>query len=310
MNKALIMGITGGFGGHVAQALLKNGWQIKALMRTPEKLPARFTGTEVIKGDAANHRDVENAAEDVDVIIYGVNPANYAWEGVVGPLLENVASVAEAHKLTIVFPGNVYNYNPAEGPDFSETMAQHPVTSKGRMRVDLENRLKQAAEHGAQVIILRMGDFIGRDAGSTWLGQMIKADRQGYILKTTGPHEIKHSWANLPDAASVVAMLLEKRKNLAQFSLFNFKGYQISFEELARAIEQASGKNIKLTSFPWFVFRLFAPFSHLFKSLIEMRYLWNQPVNLKQEKLEKVLNGNVPETPLTKALTDTGLIND
>jgi NADP-dependent 3-hydroxy acid dehydrogenase YdfG len=43
MKKALVMGITGGFGGHVAQALADRGWSLKALLRDPAKLPSRFS---------------------------------------------------------------------------------------------------------------------------------------------------------------------------------------------------------------------------------------------------------------------------
>ena len=42
---ALVIGVTGSFGGHAAQALLKHGWRIRALARDPEprrrRKPAR-----------------------------------------------------------------------------------------------------------------------------------------------------------------------------------------------------------------------------------------------------------------------------
>jgi len=309
MKKVLILGITGGFGGHVAQSLTENGWQINALVRNPEKLPERFQNIQVFKGDVANRGEVERAAADVDVIIYGVNPANYAWEGVVMPLLENVVSIAEEKSLTIIFPGNVYVYDPADGPDFSECSVQHPLTSKGVMRVEMENRLKQAADNGAKVIILRMGDFIGKGAESTWLKQIVKVTKKGYVLTAPGPQSLKHSWTNLPDAAATVTRLLERRNELDAFSVFNFKGYQVSLDNIAVAISKTSHKTVMVKKFPWFVIKLMAPFSHLFKSLIEMRYLWNQEINLDEEKLMKTLDGNVPHTSLQQALAESGLLN-
>ena len=74
------MGITGGFGGHVAQALARKGYSIRALMRDPVKLPKRFKGADVFTGDAANIEDVRTAAEGVDLIVYGVNPPTYRWD--------------------------------------------------------------------------------------------------------------------------------------------------------------------------------------------------------------------------------------
>ena len=309
MKKVLILGITGGFGSHVAQSLTENGWQIKALMRDPEKLPERFQNIQVIKGDVANRGDVELAAADVDVIIYGVNPANYAWEGVVMPLLENVVSIAEEKSLTIIFPGNVYVYDPADGPYFSECSAQHPLTSMGVIRVEMENRLKQAAGNGAKVIVLRMGDFIGKGAESTWLKQIIKVTKKGYVLTAPGPQSLKHSWTNLPDAAETITRLLERRNELDTYSVFNFKGYQASLDNIAAAISKTSHKTVMVKKFPWFVIKLMAPFSHLFKSLIALRYLWNQEINLDEEKLMKTLDGNVPHTSLEQALAESGLLN-
>ncbi|MDH5394525.1 MAG: NAD(P)H-binding protein, partial [Gammaproteobacteria bacterium] len=244
MKTALIMGISGGFAGHVAQSLARNGWKIKTMMRNPEKLPEQFKGTEVIKGEVASPSDVRKATEAVGVIVYGVNPANYAWQGVALPLLENVAKVAEEKALTIVFPGNVYIYNPEEGPEFTEQSASHPPTSKGMIRRDMEKRLKQAAENGAKVITLRMGDFIGKAAKSTWLQQMIKPSKKGYVLTATGTHDLKHSWANLPDAANTVTKLLTLNETLPAYSEFNFKGYQMSIDEIATAIKQATDKPV------------------------------------------------------------------
>lgn len=309
MKKVLIMGITGGFGGHVATSLANNGWQIKALMRNPEKLPEKFHAYEVIKGDAASRHDIEKAAMDVDVIIYGVNPANYAWDGVVMPLLENVAAIAEEKKLTIVFPGNVYVYDPADGPDYSETTEHHPVSPKGVMREEMEKRLKRASNQGAQVIILRMGDFIGKGANSTWIKQILKSTKKGYALSATGPRTLKHSWANLPDAANTISLLLNKREQLNSFNEFNFKGYQVSFNDISVAIEVATHKKVIVKNFPWFIIKLIAPFSVLFKGLFEMQYLWHHEINLDDKKLTKELEGNIPHTALSKALIESGVLS-
>jgi len=302
------MGITGGFGGHVAQALVRNGWQIKALMRNPEKLPEQFRSVEVIKGDAANRDDVNKASEGVDTIIYGVNPPNYNWTGIAEPLLENVALVAEEKKLTIVFPGNVYVFDPTDGTEFSENSPHHAVTSKGIIRIEMEKRLKQASKRGAKVLILRMGDFIGKDANSTWLKLLIKQGKESVTLTTTGSQSIKHSWANLPDVASTIVRLLEQNDELESFEELNFKGYQLSFDEIAEVIHRVSGKPVKLKKLPWIFFRIFSPFSVLFKGLVEMRYLWDREINLKDEKLNDVLGDDLPYTSFAEALLESGLL--
>lgn len=307
MKTALIMGISGGFGRHVAQALVHQGWHLKALLRNPAHLPEHFHDAEVIQGDAGNIEDVRLAAEGADLIVYAVNPANYHWDGVVLPLLENTAKVAEENGQTVVFPGNVYVFDPDDGPDFDELSPIHPPTSKGEMRKAMETRLKLASERGAKVIIFRMGDFIGAGAPSTWLCQLIKPMKSGYNLLTTGPQDLIHSWTYLPDAANTVAQLAAIKDELKPYNVFHFKGYRVSFLDMAHAIEQASGKDVKLKPFPWLVIRLLAPFNALFRGLVEMRYLWQTEINLTDDKLHSVLNKPIPQTPLVDALVQSNL---
>jgi len=107
MKTALIMGIGGGFGGHVAKQLLKDGWTVKALVRSDAKLAAPFQGIECIIGDAADRSAIARAAQGVDVIVYGINPRYDRWEKDSMPLLETMLSVAEEQSVQVVFPGNV-----------------------------------------------------------------------------------------------------------------------------------------------------------------------------------------------------------
>jgi len=308
MKKALVMGVTGGFGGHVAQALVERGWSLKALMRDPAKLPPRLSSTEVVIGDAGNLAEVRAAAQGVDLMVYGISPAAYNWTGKAVPWLENAATVAEELGLTMVFPGNVYVFDPEDGPDFDEDAPIHPISSRGQMRQTMEQRLILASQRGARIIIIRMGDFIGAHAPSTWMAQLLRSGKRGYTLNATGPVELPHSWAYLPDVAQTVAELVTIKDQLTAYNVFHFKGYQTSFADLAKTINAATGKKVIIRNFPWWFMRLASPFSVLFRGLVEMRYLWNRPVNLTEKKLVSVLKRPVPHTPLGEALLKSGLI--
>ncbi len=309
MKTALVMGITGGFGGHVAQALARKGYSIRALMRDPAKLPQRFEGADVVAGDAAKIEDVRAAAEGVDLIVYGVNPPKYRWEGVVLPLIENTARIAEEKSLTVVFPGNVYVFDPKDGPLFDENAPHNPVSSKGQMRKEMEARLKTASENGARIIIIRMGDFIGENLASGWLQFLVKSTKKGYALSAAGRRDLIRTWAYLPDVGRTVAELVEKKDLLKPFSVFHFKGYQISFNDIKQAMEQASGRPVSMGSFPWIALQLMSPFNKMFKELLEMRYLWKEEVNLDETKLERTLGKAVPYTPLSEALLECSFID-
>lgn len=308
MKTALIMGVTGGFGGAVARSLHAQGWSLRALMRQPERLPADFSGIEIIQGDASVYDDVATAAEGVDVIVYGVNPGNYDWNGKAVPWLEQTAAVAEERGITIVFPGNVYVLNPADGPIFDESAPIAPVSGKGRIRQAQEARLLLAAQRGARVIILRCGDFIGADAPSTWMQHLVKPGKQGYTVSATGNPSLPHTWAYLPDVAQVVSRLLAMGPELAAFEVCHFKGLEFSFQELAETVQKISGKPVRLKKFSWAFFKMFAAFSRLFSGLLEMRYLWDQQVHLSDRKLRGLLQQPVSYTPLDKVLPASGLV--
>jgi nucleoside-diphosphate-sugar epimerase len=302
MKKVLIMGITGAFGAAVAQSLKDAGWSIKALLRDPARLPEQFKGIEVVQGDVSQIDRIRIAVEDVELVVYGINPAKYDWKDKALPWLENTAQIVEEQKLTLVFPGNVYVYNPQDGPDFDEESGHQPISSKGTIREAMENRLQVAAQNGARIIILRLGDFFAPNLPSSWLAAVLKSQSKSYQLATPGPSNLKHTWAYLPDVAQALALLVDKRENLPEYAEFNFAGYQVTWLEIAEALQRIKQTPVKIKAFPWWLLRLLKPFSVMFASLLEMRYLWQTEINLKDQKLVEFLGQPLPQTPLQEAL--------
>jgi nucleoside-diphosphate-sugar epimerase len=308
MKTALVLGITGGFGGHVAAALAADGWRIRALVRDPARVSPRWQAAELLTGDAANFDDVARAAEGVALIVYGVNAPYPEWDGTVLPWLDVTAQVAEARRLTVVFPGTVYNYDPADGPLFDERAPMRPVSHKGELRQAMEARLKLASERGARVLILRCGNFIGAHTPGSWLAHLLKPTRRGYVLSTAGPRGLRHAWAYLPDLAQTIVALLAQAATLPAFSVFHFRGYEASFEDIAATVAAATGVRVRFKRFPWWALRLASPVSPWFRSLVEMRYLWQADIRLDESRLARALGGAVAHTSLADAMTAAGLI--
>ena len=308
MRTALVMGITGGFGGHVARELARNGWQIRALVRDSKRLPINTPAFEAVPGDAANIADVRRAADGVDLVVYGVNAPYPKWEGTVVPMLEVTATVAEETGATILFPGNVYTLNPADGAKFEngfdESAPIDPPTRKGELRAQMEARLKLAAGRGARVIIIRCGDFIGVGAQS-WVQHLVKPNRKGYTLQAASDPALVHTYAYLPDVARVAAKLVAKVDEYANFNVFHFKGIRANFFDIAKSIEEVTGRPVKMGKFPWAVLKIIGVFSPMMRSVVEMRYLWLSEVNLSDQKLESCLGRPVSYTPIGRALKDT-----
>ena len=150
---ALVLGATGGIGGEAAAALLRHGWRVVAMARGPAKgrrPTARAHAATWVVGDATNAADVRRAAEGVQAIIHAVNPPGYRrWGQLVLPMIENSIAAAKAIGARVVLPGTIYNYGYDAFPNLDEDSPQHPVTEKGRIRVELEQRLEAGSLAGA-----------------------------------------------------------------------------------------------------------------------------------------------------------------
>jgi nucleoside-diphosphate-sugar epimerase len=305
---ALVMGITGGIGNEVARSLLARGWQVRALHRRPDEvMDATGLGNQVewVKGDAMHRADVIRAAAGVAVIVHAVNPPKYHnWGGLALPMLENTIAAAKAERARVLFPGTVYNFGPDALPGLSEGSPQNPLTRKGRIRVQMEDRLKEATGQGARVLIVRAGDYFGPRAGNTWFSQGLLANqRKVRRVFYPGPRHIGHAWAYLPDLAEAMARLLEQEARLADFDVFHFRGLWLARgADMADAICRAAGISTRrIHAFPWWGVRLAAPLVEMCREMLEMRYLWNTPVELDNTRLCALI-GPEPRTPLDEAV--------
>lgn len=311
MNRvALLIGATGGVGSETARALLAAGWTVRALNRSPERAQrtAQLAGVEWLKGDAMDRAQVVAAAAGASVVVHAANPPGYKnWKGLALPMLESSIAAAEAVGARLVLPGTVYNFGPDAAVLLDESAPQNPVTRKGKIRVAMEERLREAARGGVPVLIVRAGDFFGPRAGNSWFSQgVVKPGRALRSVTYPGQHDAAHAWAYLPDLARAIVQLLERGDELQQFEVFHFGGHAFARGvELAEATRAAAGISAaRIRSFPWFAVYLLSPFVETFREMLEMRYLWSRSLLLDNRKLVAFL-GREPHTPLEQALTTT-----
>ncbi|HVM99918.1 MAG TPA: NAD-dependent epimerase/dehydratase family protein [Caulobacteraceae bacterium] len=315
---ALIIGATGSFGLHAAEALIKHGWTVRALARDPAAAAARVGDRSPIawvKGDAMDRASVVAAAEGVQLIVHAANPPGYRnWKGTVLPMSDNAIAAAKASGARLVIPGNVYNYAPDSGPAIGEAAPQVPATRKGAIRVEMERRLRAASEDGVKVLILRAGDFFGPAAPNSALAWLAQKSR-GRLSGVYSPGPAAHAFAYMPDLGETLALLADAEHRLGAFEVFHFRGqWMADGRAFGEAMRRAAGDpKLPINSFPWIVVRAAAPFNETFRELLEMRYLWEKPIGLDNAKLVRFL-GEEPHTPIETALrvtlTDMGLIEE
>uniref|UniRef100_B0T882 NAD-dependent epimerase/dehydratase n=1 Tax=Caulobacter sp. (strain K31) TaxID=366602 RepID=B0T882_CAUSK len=298
---ALVIGAAGGIGGEAAAALARHGWTVRGLTRRP--MPAR-AGLDWISGDAMVAADVARAAQGVCLIVHAANPPGYKnWGKLVLPMLDNTLAAAKANGARILLPGTVYNFGLEALPLIDETAPQNPTTRKGKIRVEMERRLKAASTQGTPVLIVRAGDFFGPHAGNNWFGQLVI--KPGAPLKSVTEPSAKglaHAWAYLPDLAETMARILERADRLSAFEVFHFGGHLLAWGEMAASVRRVTGQpKLPVMGFPWWLVMALSPVVRIFGEMAEMRYLWREPLVLDDRKLRAFL-GDVPHTPLDRAV--------
>lgn len=309
---ALILGATGGIGSEVAKRLQESGWTINALHRQAKTRNAPSDNFRWIQGDAMNQSDVMQAAKGAALIVHAVNPPGYRnWAQLVLPMLDNSIAAARKVGARILLPGTVYNYGPDAFPVLCEDSPQHPVTRKGAIRVEMERRLAAATETGVRSLVVRAGDFFGASAANNWFSQaLVKPGLPVTTVSNPGTRGIGHQWAYLPNVAETMCRLVDLDASLDDFSMFHMNGHwDIDGTQMVKAIRRVvlhenSESAVRIKALPWWAMMAIAPFVRTLREMKEMRYLWQQPVRLNNERLIDVLERE-PHTPLDEAVRTT-----
>lgn len=301
---ALVLGITGGYGGAMASALDRAGWALRALVRDADRgaAAAERLGleAELVVGDVLDPSSLATATQGCEVIVHGVNPAYDRWDPFILEAGHAVAEAASRSGATVLFPGNVYNYAPAL--DVDEDTPSAPPSKKGALRVELEQIMLAATKRGARLIVLRGGDFFGEGTSSSWIQFMVEKALKGGKLTYPTKLSTRHQWAYLPDFAATHVALLEHRGDLPAAAFFHFGGHTLSGDEFVEAARGALGRpELGVSSLPWWGLRLISPFSSMMKAIVEMRYLWDEELIMSDARLQQTL-GEVPHTPFLEAL--------
>ncbi len=313
----LVLGAAGGIGGETARQLHAAGWHVRAWVhhRPVTDGPAPSERWSEVSGDARSAADVLRAAAHVHVIVHAVNPPGYRhWAEHGLPMLDHSIAAARATGARLVLPGNLYGYGPevyANGDGVvDESTPQNPITRKGAVRVEMEQRLRSAAAQGVRSLILRCGDFFGPRPGGSWLSQgILQPGRPVRRLIWPGRRGTGHSWAYLPDVAAVLVRLLARETELQDLEVFHFGGHwdgdgNRMLSEIRRAVSEHDGGNPAVWPLPWPLIRAAGLVSPFMAELAEMRDLWRYPLQLNDRRLRTFL-GDVPITTWPDAVSAT-----
>ncbi len=322
-STVLILGARGRLGLAAAQAFAQAGWQVLAQVRPAARgpvLPA-IPGVWWMPVAVDDTAALAAQAQGAQVVVHALNPAytHKAWRAEVPALMEAAIAITRQLRATLMLPGNVYNFGEAMPPLLREDTPQAATGFKGRMRVQLEQRLHAATQGGdMRAIVLRAGDFFGSGTGS-WIDQAIAKDLPQGRITWPGPPDVATPWAYLPDLARTFVRVAQERDRLAAFECLHFAGHHATAQPwlhsfTAIAAEQgwlpAAGA-LRVGRLPWPLLRVMGWVVPTFAALADMRYLWTTPHRLDNTRL-RALIGDEPHTPfdqaVRQALADLGLV--
>lgn len=300
-SKVTVLGINGHIGQHAVKAFASAGWEVVGMGRS-NKQP--IEGVKFVQGDAESVADMRASIGDAEVVVNALNLPYDKWFN--GAMEAQTAKVIEAMGTsgkTLLYPGNIYNFA-ASVRDVTPDAPQHPARPRGEIRVRAEAMLKAAAMRGEmQVIIIRAGDFFAPGNHGDWFDQGILAQK-GKIAAGPGDRAIGHSWAYLPDLGRAFEKLAWHRQELSAFENFHFAGHFVTPEQLVGAIQKAAPKPMKVVAFPWMLLSLMGLFSPVLREVTKMRYLWQNPMRLRDDRLDTLLGPGFA-TPFEEAISAT-----
>jgi nucleoside-diphosphate-sugar epimerase len=303
-GRIVVLGGAGQFGREAALAFRAAGWQVASQVRGSSAAGAA-PGTEIIEVDARDSESVIAAARGADVVLHALNVPYTDWARFALPFADTAIAAARDNDATLVFPGNLYNFGRHMPGIIDEITPMRPTSRKGAIRVEIEARLRRAAENGTRVIVLRAGDFFGVDGSGhgsgSWFDRAIIRQIGSGQLTYPGPLDVVHEWAYVPDLAQALVRLVEARADLPPFASFGFAGHAVTGHEFTAAIARACRRKFKVDGMPWRMLKTLGLVVPVFRELSEIAYLWSTPHVIDRARLTGVI-GEMPQTPLDQAI--------
>ena len=297
-GQILVLGAAGRLGFAASEAFRDAGWSVKGLVR-PGAAWRAPQGIDLIE---TNDRAVAvKVARGTDIVLHALNAPYTGWDQHALPLAYSAIEAAEQSGATLMFPGNVYNYGAGMPPVLDETTPMQPTSRKGKLRDEVELRLREASDRGVRTIILRAGDFFGRGRGS-WFDLVLVKELAKNKITYPGPLDVVHEWAYLPDYIDALIRLAGIRAKLGPFETFGFPGHAVTGQEFVTAIAKASGRPLKVGHINWWMMRTVGSIWKMGRELTDIGYLWQVPHRIDGSKLATAI-GKLPHTPLDTAVT-------
>ncbi len=257
-RRALITGGTGFVGSHAVEAYLAAGWQVRALIRNPQRLAwLKDMSVELAVGSFSDPDSIGAAVRNVDVVVHCAAVTKTArraeYYEVNAAAVETLAVAArDAGVKRFVLCSTHAASGPAQdGVASREDDPPRPLTDYGKSKLEGENRLRQVA--GAmEWVILRPPSVLGpRDEQFVPLFRAVA--RYG-VYPVLGSGRQSYSYIYVKDMARALLTAGEENRGLGE-TYFVAHEEPLDWSRAAAIIGQLSGNRARQIRIPAFAAR-------------------------------------------------------
>ncbi len=307
---ALVLGGTGSFGAAIINEHLQQGRPVRACVRDIPAAVSKFgsyTKATFHEGDVFDEESILEAARGCQLIYHAVSFPLHQMDPNSRIAMQTVLSVAKKVGAAVVFPGNVWGLGKQHDTRLSEDAEMQAESKKGRLRIELEGMLEEAAKRGdSRALILRAGDFFGPTVRNTGHDAIFGNAMAGKPMIALGSLDAPHQWAFLPDLARVCLKMSDAIERLSPFETIHFAGHEFASQQafFDKVIECAEDPALKIKKMSWLTIRGASIANKQMRELLELRHLWDKGVLLDDTRLRRVWP-KFQLTPIDSAIAQT-----
>ncbi|WHZ58811.1 NAD-dependent epimerase/dehydratase family protein [Metabacillus hrfriensis] len=308
MNKAIVLGATGGTGQVIVTELLSRGIEVIAFGRSENKLKDLITqhhSTPLLTyklGDIFEYQTIVEAAVDADVIFQCANVQYHEMADKLHLLGESVMKAADilGKKIVIVDGIYVYGRQIAKG---DENHLKQPHTKKGSIRVEFENLVFDKKWKNAKALIVRLPDYYGVTSQNSYLQPTLTGLAADKISVFIGNLKTPREYVYLPDAAKMIVEIAIKDDSYGEN--WNIPGGGlITGKEIIKIAHEITGNRKLVIPLNKNAIRIIGLFDPVMREAVEIMYLTEEGFILSGEKYENRI-GKIAATPYKEGLEET-----
>lgn len=267
-----VLGANGQIGEELARYLHENVTQdIRLVGRNPTKVNET---DELVTADLMDAEATDRAVVGSDIVYLTVGlPMDSAmWEERFPVMMENTIAAVGHHGVKLVFFDNTYMYPQTAVPQVEGRTPFEPHGRKAAVRAQIATRLQEVMDAGRiDAVIVRAPEFYGpgktQGLTTTTVFDRIKKGERPLVPVSA---DTKRSLIWTPDASRAMGLIGNTPDAYGQTWHLPIDQNRLTYREMIAIASEVTGRKIRFTTIPLFVFTLAGLFNEKAKEASEL----------------------------------------